>query len=266
MNKSIPIFDSLTHPTLDGDWILPRYAQESKKDILLNQMQEANVKWAFVVGMKGIGSYSQVEFTKCFNNTTDYSLYPIAYFDPCSHQSYNELKKEFLQIKNLGYKGIKLHPRISNLSYEDDPISTIIKIAHDFNLTPLLCTYPYGNNKACKNTPENLMKMLLKTDYAKVILLHSGAIRLLEYMEIARAFNNVLLDLSLTICKYEGSSIDMDISFLFKNFDQRIAIGSDFPEYSLNKLRERFEHFALNLSQEKIENIAYKNIIDFCNL
>lgn len=263
---NIPIFDSLTHPTIDGNWILPRYANESKKDILLSQMQEANVKWTFAVGMKGIGSYSQVEFIKYFNNLTDYFLYPIAYFDACCYQSYDEIKKELSQIKSIGYKGIKLHPRMSDFSYEDTQISTIIKIANDFNLISLLCTYPYSNSKACRNTPENLMEMLHRIDKAKVVLLHSGAVRLLEYMEIARAFSNVLLDLSLTICKYEGSSVDMDISFLFKYFDRRIAIGSDFPEYSLNKLRERFEYFTLNLPKEKIENIAYKNIIEFCEL
>ena len=262
----ISIFDCLAHPTIDGNWIMPRYAYESKKEILLSQMQEANVKWAFAVGMEGIGSYSQIEFIKCFNDITDYSLYPVAYFDPCSHITYNDLKKELIIIKNLGYRGIKLHPRMSDFSFADANISTVIKIANDFNLITFLCTYPYSNNKACENTPEKLMELLKKIDKAKVILLHSGSVRLLEYMEIARAFSNVLLDLSLTICKYEGSSIDMDISFLFKHFDRRIAIGSDFPEFSLKKLRERFEYFTLNLLKEKAENIAHKNIMDFCKL
>ena len=82
----------------------------------------------------------------------------------------------------------------------------------------------------------------------------------------ATALNNTLLDLSLTLCKYAGSSLDMDIQFLFKSFDRRVCIGSDHPEIRLSQVRERFNHFAANTAKEKAENIAYKNILSFTEI
>ena len=67
----------------------------------------------------------------------------------------------------------------------------------------------------------------------------------------------------MTMIKYEGSSIDDDIKFLFKNFDERICVGSDHPEYSHEKFRERFNFFSKGLTLKKKENIAFKNLERF---
>ena len=262
--NNIPIFDSLTHPTIDSNWILPRYPECSSIEILKEQMQKANVGWAFAVGMKDIGGYKEKEYIKMITDAADSNIFPIAFYHPDSKE-YSEIKKDLISIKKLGYHGIKLHPRISDFSLADQ-ISLIIKTANDFGLICMFCTYPYSHNHANKITPEQIMEMLAMTDEAKVIFMHSGAVRLLEYMEIARAFNNVLLDLSFTICKYEGSSLDLDIKYLFKHFDQRICIGSDFPQFSLINLRQRFEHFSKGLPIEKPENIAYKNLLNFTKI
>jgi predicted TIM-barrel fold metal-dependent hydrolase len=261
---AIPIFDSLTHPTIDSNWILPRYPNCASIDLLIQQMSEANVKGVFAVGMNGIGGYNDIEFAKMLKNSSTNSIFPIAFINPNS-KNLEIIKEQLKRVKNLGYYGIKLHPRLSDFSL-DDNISTIIKIANDLDLNCLLCTYPYSSNNARTITPELVMEMLEKTDGAKVLLMHSGAVRILEYMEIARVFNNVLLDLSLTICKYEGSSIDLDVAFIFNQFDRRICIGSDFPEYSMSKLRERFDYFSTGLSLEKKENIASRNICNFCSI
>ncbi len=262
--NSIPIFDSLTHPTIDSNWIMPRYQGVANLETLQKQMERANVKWAFVVGMAGVGSYSQEEYIKLFTNERNKNLFPIAFYIP-KEKEINKIRLELRRIKEIGYKGIKLHPRFSNFSI-DETLADVIKVANELGLVSLLCTYCYGNNSANRSTPESLMKMLAKTEDAKVVLIHGGAVRLLEYMEVARAYNNVLLDLSLTLCKYEGSSLDLDIGFLFKHFDRRICVGSDFPEISLMKVRERFEFFSQEISLEKKQNIAYKNITTFCNI
>ena len=261
---AIPIFDCLTHPTIDGNWIQSQYNNMASIVDLQTQMEQANVHWAFVVGMNGIGSYNESAFVEMFKESSDNKLYPIAYYTPDT-DNIDAIREHLNRIKKRGYKGIKLHPRMSNF-YFSERIAIVIKSANDLGLICLLCTYPYCNNFANKITPESTMELLSSLNGAKVMLLHSGAVRLMEYIEIARAFNNVLLDLSFTICKYKGSSVDLDISFAFKYFDKRICIGSDFPTYSLMNLRERFEYFSSEISTEKRKNIAYGNIISFCEL
>lgn len=59
----IPIFDSLSHPTLNKNWILPKYAGASAIETLIEQMKEANIKKSLAVGMKGIGGYDPCNVT-----------------------------------------------------------------------------------------------------------------------------------------------------------------------------------------------------------
>src|SRR5205085_2428141 len=86
----------------------------------------------------------------------------------------------------------------------------------------------------------SLVSILKQVPEARVVLLHGGDVRLLQYSELVRFNPSLLLDLSQTLMKYPGSSIDMDLRFLFQSFDRRICIGSDFPEYSLRDVKGRF--------------------------
>jgi predicted TIM-barrel fold metal-dependent hydrolase len=109
----------------------------------------------------------------------------------------------------------------------------------------------------------SLVRLLKRCPKARVVLVHGGDVRLLEYAELVRHNSNLLLDLSLTMMKYAGSSIDADIGFLFRRFDRRICVGTDFPEYSHSALRGRFDHFSSGVAQDKLENIGFRNLQGF---
>jgi len=261
--NNIPIFDSLTHPTLNGDWILPRYPQMSKIDDLLYEMDLNNICCAFAVGMESIGGYDETHYSEFILSKTD-KLLPIAFFNVNENNNIDLIISKLKYLKTKKYRGIKLHPRIGKFNLLNPLLPEIIKAANDENLIVLFCTYFYEpNENVIYNNVENLLNLLIKIPNEKIILLHSGSVRLLEMMEIARAFNNVLLDLSFTINKYAGSSLDNDIQFLFQNFDKRICIGTDYPEFTFNHLRNQFDFFAKTLSIEKQEKIAYKNLKDY---
>ena len=85
----------------------------------------------------------------------------------------------------------------------------------------------------------------------------------MEVVEMTRPFKNVMLDLSFTLCEYEKSSLDLDIKFILNRHHFRVCIGSDSPEFSLKKMRDRFEHLSEGLEFEKKLNIAYKNLSNF---
>lgn len=186
---------------------------------------------------------------------------PVAFldFDDLEESS---IQQRLQEIKRKGYVGIKLHPRFAQFYLSDKRLPIVIDYANELNLIPLLCTFFYSNLQSQnKNNIETLGDLLMAIDKeSDVILLHGGLTRLLETMEMVRFFPNAILGLSLTISKYEGTHIDSDIEYIFRLFDRRTSIGTDYPEISYSKLRERFNHFALNTSIEKAENIAYKNI------
>lgn len=267
MNETIPIFDSLTHPTLNGNWLKSQYEGKAIIDTLLQEMQAYHIYKAFAVGMEGIGDYHQDSYIKKVQEYGCGKLLPIAFLS-FHEKSFNDIKKQILDIKTKGYYGIKLHPRIGNFLLDDDRLRFAIDFANEQGLSVLFCTFFYSKIQSyLRNNIDNLGELLMHIDSkSKMVLLHGGAVEMLKVMEIVRVFQNTLLDLSFTISKYVGSSLDNDIQYLFENFDQRICIGSDFPEFSLETIRNRFDYFSQNISKEKAENIAFRNLESFISI
>lgn len=265
--NDIPIFDCLTHPTINGRWVREKYGKNNSIENLLLQMKDANVRWAYAVGMgENIGGYVEECYAQYINERAK-NLFPVAFVDYHAipaNSGMSAIQTYIEKLSELGYRGIKIHPRFSDVAYNDKRNAEIIKTAQANGMNTLLCTYPYHASLLyLQNTIENLFTLLMEIGDSKLILLHGGAVQLMQVCEIARHFPNVLVDLSFTMCKYEKSSIDDDILYLFNSFDRRICIGSDSPEFSLGDLRRRFEYFAEGIAEEKKTNIAYKNLLEF---
>lgn len=256
--NSIPIFDTLSHPTINGNWLHPRYDGMAVASDMLVQMEQSNICGTFAVGMKGIGGYDEERYVKSFRGN---KFLPVAFLDFEGLEE-RHIKTRLQEVKSKGYVGVKLHPRFAHFYLTDSRLQKIIDCANELNLIPLLCTFFYSNQQSQnKNNIETLGDLLMAIDKeSDIILLHGGLTRLLETMEMVRFFPNVILDLSLTLSKYEGTHLDSDFDYIFRLFDRRTTIGTDYPEISYAKLRERYNHFAQNTTKEKAENIAYKNI------
>ncbi len=256
----IKIFDSCAHPTLSGKF----NKLNSDFENLQKSMKKNKIYKAFAIGLDSFENYEHKMFIKKCNEFKN--LVPIAGINPIKNQRtiLNELKL----IKKLGYKGVKIHNRISKFDISDKKLVSFFKLLEEFNLLCLVCCYWHSNINTYpkKDFFYSLLAAFKNIKKLKIILMHGGNVRLLEFAEFVRSNkNNFLLDLSMTMIKYEGSSIDNDIKFLFKKFDERICIGSDHPEYSYNKLRQRFNFFSKNLNNKKRKNIAYLNLENFLN-
>ena len=87
--------------------------------------------------------------------------------------------------------------------------------------------------------------------------MHGGGPNLLKFYEKFRFLNNVYIDLSYTLLHYQKTSLEKDIIFLMRNFDKRLTIGSDFPEFKLNDLVKISKKYFI---KSKISEIKRKNI------
>lgn len=262
MMKDIPLIDSLTHPTLTGRWLKSGY--DAGFNTLAEQMAANGVERACAVGLDGVENYEHEAFlSKCRAYP---KLFPVAGLNP---EKCGCVSEKIASLREMGYRAVKLHPRFSGLIYSRPAaIIETIECAHANGMPVFLCTYHFTN---AKNFPEedqlvSLSRIIARVPDARIVLLHGGSIELLRYAEFARSNPNILIDLSFTLEKYEGSSIDLDIAYLFRTFDRRISIGSDFPEFSLATLRRRFEQFANQITGEKAENIAFRNLQNFLGL
>lgn len=251
----IPIFDSLTHPTITGDWIEPKYNHRCHANYLRSQMKDAGVTRAFAVGMD-IGGYDESSYAD-WVRTNIPNAYPVAYIVPHELTNPATLEQKFQQLRELGYVGIKLHPRRGQFRINSRTLHQIIHYAGKAGLLSFLCTYCVSDGSSHLSGVIDLAK---KCPNSKIILLHGGLSEILNWSEQLRAFPNTLLDLSFTMLRYKGSSLDLDIKWLIRNFDKRICIGSDHPQYTLTELRAFFSELSTNIDSEKLLNVAYLNL------
>ena len=259
----IPLFDSLTHPTLDGTWIGGVACKNTLHD-LENEMAANNIEWACAVGMKDIGGYS-LEAYADFIRSSSRKLFPVAYYDFKESATGSEISRQFDDISRYGYSAIKIHPGFSRIDLRQPGLREVLREAGLRGMPVLLCTFLY--RQAYLATPCSFMDFgPVLTDLpetSRIILVHGGDVNLLGLMEIIRPYPNMLLDLSFTLCRYEGSSVDLDIRYLFQSFDQRICVGSDNPQISLAHFRKRFDELSAGVDREKRLNAAYRNLQSF---
>tara|TARA_Y100000780_G_scaffold232562_1_gene266330 strand:- start:38932 stop:39711 length:780 start_codon:yes stop_codon:yes gene_type:complete len=259
MKQSIELIDSLAHPTLTGKWLSSH--EDSSFSSLIKSMKDGNFNRSLAIGMDNIENYSHESF---INECKLYpELIPVAGLNP-----FCDLEKEFSLIKKLGFKAVKLHPRFSCFNMNIDTLKNIFQSSLNYNLPVLLCTYFYTSvDKIIKQDPFYILtEALSHVPNCKCVLVHGGGVEVLKYAELVRFNPNLLLDLSLTIMKYTGSSIDHDISFLLNHFDRRICIGTDFPEYSHRELFNKLESLSTGISEDKIKNFCGLNLINFLEI
>ena len=256
----IPIFDMLAHPTMSGRWLGQKV--DASFERLAQDLRSANFSGACAIGLHGVEGYDHELFVEACGRFPE--LVPVAGFDP--HVPDPESDCAFL--RRLGYRGIKIHPRFSAAPIDKIGLSDILAAARKSGLVTFICTYFHDRAESYPTADPMIaiVAALREVPDARVVLVHGGDVNLLRYAELVRHNENLLLDLSLTLMKYEGSSIDNDISFLFHKFDRRICIGSDHPEWSHDAVRKRVEHFGQGLADEKFRNLAYRNAMRFLGL
>ena len=258
---NLPLFDANAHPTVTGKWGDKNL--DSSFEHFNHELASNGYRGACAVGVSGLEGYKHSLFVQYCQKFPH--LIPIA---GCTVHSEKEMDRELGLIQDLGFKGVKIHPKDPTVNLGDPRLVKFFEIAQKRGLPIFFCTYLHHRISDYPDADPfyALVSLLKRVPQARVLLIHGGDVRLLQYSELVRFNHNLLLDLSQTLMKYPGSSIDLDLQFLFQHFDQRICVGTDFPEYSLHAVKTRFEKLAHGISQEKINNIAFQNIEKFLDL
>jgi predicted TIM-barrel fold metal-dependent hydrolase len=262
----LPFFDSLTHPSLDGSWVSPKVTNANSFPATVASLAAANVRWAWAVAMGNSGPYEMPAYVRACADAA-VTLLPAAYLDIHSFSN-AEHASDWLRARRVdGFRGVKLHPRLGRFDFNHPWLPQIIADANRHGLIPFLCTYPYSNDFCSASLSiESLANLLRAVPNDKLVLLHAGAVRLLEVAEMTRHFKNVLLDLSYTLCEYQGSSVDLDLRFVLDRCRDRICIGSDSPEYTPSHMRARFEQLTHGFDRNHRERIAFRNMLRYSGL
>lgn len=248
-------FDSLVHATRNGQWINGR--DDASYSRLVMELDRAGVQRACLVGLAGVVDNQFI--LECASASND-RLVPIAGLDPSRCADESALVDEVGRIAEAGFAGIKLHPRLNGY----DPVGArclqAIRVASQHHLTVFLDTLFRQQPHATSCAPDVVDRIAHECAGASIVLLHAGGAALLEVAEVIRLQPTLILDLSFTLMRYAGSSLDADIRWVMERLDQRIVIGSDMPEFTPSEAFARAERLAEGLAPEKWANMAYRNL------
>ena len=252
-----PLFDANAHPVLASPGKPETFSDFVKK------LEDADFVGACAVGLPHKEGFEHRGFLNACR--TGKNLFPVAAWPNLPS---NEIEGQLAALMAMGYRAIKIHPRLSGLSVRDPRFAQTLRMAAAADLIVFHCGYQFAADNALH--PVDPLPWLLEAvagaPTLRMVLLHGGTVEILRYAESIRMHPNVLLDLSYTLQRYEGSSLDRDISFLFRTFDRRMCIGTDYPDYEPAQVRARFEALADGLPADKRENIGWKNIVEFLGI
>ena len=256
--NAVALFDSLAHPTLSGDWC--GRGIDASFSSLVRDLRAAGFRRACAVGIAGKEGYDHAAFARSCKEFEE--LVPIAGVAPKEAQV---IDRELDMVRELGFHGIKIHPRCSKIGYDDPRLVDTFQAAARRNLVVFLCTYFHA---AIDRYPSgdplySVVEIMKAAPDTRLVLLHGGTVELMRWMQFARHTPNILLDISLTLMRYRGSSLDRDLAWLFDGFHDRTCFGTDHPEYTHVDVRRRFEEIAGRASADTVRKIGGLNLARF---
>jgi predicted TIM-barrel fold metal-dependent hydrolase len=250
-------FDSLTHVTADGSWFGERQLDASLPT-LLSQMDGAGAYRALLVAIAG---YQDNAYTLASAQAHPGRLVPIAGLNPAVAATTRRVQVMVRRIREQGFAGIKLHPRLNGYDPMDAKCVAAIEAAGEEGLVILLDTLFRRPGLATRHAPDVIDHLSAACPDTKMLLLHGTGPTMMELYEIVRCRDGLLLDLSYTLLRYRGSKrLDEDMHFLMKSTDQLVTVGSDFPEYTLAETVARVRELTEGIEAHRVENITHRNL------
>ena len=185
---------------------------------------------------------------------------------PLNTDCCNQLKHA---VTELGYIGLKLHPRLQNFSIEEPSVVELLRKAGELAVPVLIDAFPDGTHIMQGFSAINYAQLALKAPETKIIIAHMGGHHVLDFMMLAKRIPNIYFDISYSFLYYSGSSIPLNMIYAMKSmrFD-RIFYGSDYPDRSLVKSLNQSiavlkEHL---INEDNLHKIMYSNAANFFGL
>lgn len=263
----LKIFDSLVHSGINPEWPTSPKVSIGINSVLDKLSQESSLVGACIQTSPWFdSSHSNELFISCIRNYVSIKTFVPVYTVPYA-TSFESIKVKLNEAIDCGFYVFKIHPRFSKLS-----LSLCIDIIDYLSSSRFLvqvCCYPfqkitepamYDFNSIFSGFVNSLCQISNKYS-SYICLMHGFGTHILDIHNIVRHNNFLLLDLSMTIMKYAGSSLDMDLHFLFNSFDRRIILGSDYPEWPYPNFVARVLLFSEGINSEKSANIAHNNLL-----
>lgn len=175
----------------------------------------------------------------------------------------NENTEEILEdLKERGFKGIKLHPEYQQCDIDSPESIKILKKAEELGLyTVLHAGIDVGIKPPLHCEPERLKRVLEYVSGKFIIAAHMGGFDMFDEVEKHLVGTNIYFDTS-AICKMISKE---QFERIVKNHgSEKILFATDSPWGEAKEYINILKSF--NLTKEEYDNITYKNAMKILNI
>lgn len=137
-------------------------------------------------------------------------------------------------IENLGFIGLKLHPRLQEFSVDGAKTVRLVQIAGEIGIPVLFDAFPDGTHLMLGFSPLRYAELARQCPQTKIIWAHMGGHLVIDFMMLAKRLPNVYMDMSYSLLYYRGSLVPMNMVYAMRSMRfERVFYGSDYPDRPL---------------------------------
>lgn len=179
--------------------------------------------------------------------------------DPRLPTALDDMKKGY----QLGYRGLKLHPRIQGYRPDDVTCVAVTQRAGELGLPVLLDCFPDGDWLMAGLNILQYANLAKQAPHTTVIVAHAAGHHCLDLLMVAKRVKNLWFDVSYSLLYYKSPVIESIFYAMESIRYERVLFGTDYPDRPLKKSVESsldlFNKFGV--SGEAQEKILWKNAL-----
>lgn len=248
------LLDSCAHPTCDGQWTQGRTGVTHAE--LAADLDDNGWDAALAIGLPDVGSYNHDVFMDlCLPHPT---LIPVAALT--THHSGPALDADLDEILEVGYRIVKIHPRLLGYEHTMAALPILIDECVARGLAVALCTYPeYKSDLDPDEARRRMAEALASHPEGHFITMHSGMLDPAPFAQLASDNPRMLLDFSMSLAKYPDPVRAKLLDIAASN-PSAITLGSDGPEWSYTQVRAALEDVEGDLGVSAAKGFAGANL------
>lgn len=169
-------------------------------------------------------------------------------------------------ISELGFKGLKLHPRLQSFLPNEKPVIELVRFAGELGVPTLIDAFPDGGALMDGFSPLKFAELARACPKSKIIWAHMGGHTAIDMVMLAKRLPNVYMDFSFSLLYYRGSSVPRDLVYGMRSMKfERIFYGSDYPDRSIKETKDASVELLreLGLTDNQLDKVLYQNAVEF---